>query len=234
MPPKPAGAQALGLSFKETVEALSSFLEVALHTILYLRQIYPPTTFARRRSHGVPVYQSRHPDVRAYVADVVHAIAREMGRGAVRRVTVVVKDTQGLPLERFIFDLEYMGLAAVEGRRDVKIAGAPTEDELGLMLRGFLIRLTALDSQLTDNPPDTTFAVVLETKDDVEPEGDADGFSPWAPAHPGDTLNPTPASAPGGQHAPLLPVRTVETGVIDIRLMVQECAAKTGVESLDI
>lgn len=57
------------------------------------------------------------------------------------------------------------------------------------MLRGFLIRLTALDGQLLDNPrafellsgelttADTTFAVVIETKDDMEPDAPADGVS---------------------------------------------------------
>jgi mitotic spindle assembly checkpoint protein MAD2B len=61
-------------------------------------------------------------------------------------------------------------------------------DELSLMLRGFLIRLTALDGQLEDNrgasrpalPQDvmkmtdchvgeTTFAIIVETLDDLEP-----------------------------------------------------------------
>lgn len=56
------------------------------------------------------------------------------------------------------------------------------------MLRGFLIRLVALDGQLLDNSGmfvlttgltsgDTSFAVAVETKDDLEPETPADGVS---------------------------------------------------------
>lgn len=56
------------------------------------------------------------------------------------------------------------------------------------MLRGFLIRLAALDGQLLDNAGecsrlrelttgDTSFAIILETKDDVEPETPNDGVS---------------------------------------------------------
>jgi len=33
----------------------------------------------------------------------------------------------------------------------ISLLGAPSADELSLMLRGFLIRLMALDSQLEDN-----------------------------------------------------------------------------------
>ena len=34
---------------------------------------------------------------------------------------------------------------------DRRLLGAPTADELSLVLRGFLIRLMALDAQLEDN-----------------------------------------------------------------------------------
>ncbi|ORY22038.1 DNA-binding protein [Naematelia encephala] len=230
-----------GLSFKQTAEAMTSFLEVAIHTILCIRQIYPSTTFTRRRAHGVPVYQSRHPQVRSYISEVVALIGKEMLAGNMRRVTLVVKtiDT-GLPLERFIFDMGYLDSSKrQEGHlRDAPLLGAPGVDELSLMLRGFMIRLTALDGQLEDNRGETTFAIVVETKDDLEPATNqpTDGsIPPWVPALQADTLRP-PSDDPDcvAEHEPLLNVRAVETGVIDIRLMVQECVAKTGVEHLHI
>jgi mitotic spindle assembly checkpoint protein MAD2B len=64
-----------------------------------------------------------------------------------------------------------------------------------------------------------------------------------------DTLKPPTSQDPPKHHEPLLHVKAVETGVIDvsvlgdclgeiadgeIRLMVQECVAKTGVEHLDV
>jgi mitotic spindle assembly checkpoint protein MAD2B len=61
------------------------------------------------------VYQSRHPEVRSYVAKVVAAIAKDMERGALRRTTVVIKCVAtGVPLERFIIDFGYMPLEGVE------------------------------------------------------------------------------------------------------------------------
>ena len=89
-------------------------MEIALHTLLCIRNIYPPTTFARRRAHGVPVYQSRHPQVREYISEVCSLLGKEVEKGVARRVTVVIKNTSGLPLERWIFDLGYLNIA--EGR----------------------------------------------------------------------------------------------------------------------
>ena len=89
-------------------------MEIALHTLLCIRNIYPPTTFARRRAHGVPVYQSRHPQVREYISEVCGLLGKEVEKGTARRLTIVIKDTGGLPLERWIFDLGYLAIA--EGR----------------------------------------------------------------------------------------------------------------------
>lgn len=73
--------------------------------------MYPATTFTRRRAHGVPVHQSRHPQVREYVAEVTSLIGKEMEKGNVRRVTIAIKTVDtGLPLERFIIDLGYLGM----------------------------------------------------------------------------------------------------------------------------
>ncbi|WWC62922.1 uncharacterized protein I303_105520 [Kwoniella dejecticola CBS 10117] len=234
-----------GLSYKDIADAIISFLEISLHTILYLRSVYPATTFARRRAHGVPIYQSRHPQVRAYITNVISSLAPEIHIGRLRRMTVVIKGVEdGLPRERMIFDMGY--LAELERLRDgrgteVGLIGAPNADELGLMLRGFLIKLNALDGQLLDNKGETTFAVVIETNDSLEPStntNDDGSVPPWIPALAGDTLHPPTSQDPEGttsaeKHEPLLNVKAVETGVIDIRLMVQECIAKTGVDKLD-
>jgi mitotic spindle assembly checkpoint protein MAD2B len=95
------------------------------------------------------VYQSRHPQVREYISEVCSLLGKEVEKGTARRVTIVIKNTSGLPLERWIFDLGYLNIA--EGReREAGLVGAPGTEELSLMLRGFLIKLTSLDGQLED------------------------------------------------------------------------------------
>lgn len=60
---------------------------------------------------------------------------------------------------------------------NIRIIGAPSSFDLELLLRGFLVRLCALDTQLLDNRGETTFAVVVETKDGLEPAHKGDGVS---------------------------------------------------------
>ncbi|KIR38509.1 mitotic spindle assembly checkpoint protein MAD2B [Cryptococcus deuterogattii 99/473] len=217
---------------------LSYKVEISLHTILCIRQIYPPTTFTRRRAHGVPVYQSRHPTVRTYISQVIASVGKEIHEGRLKRMTVVIKSVlTGLPVERMIFDIGY--LSGLDGRKDIGLTGAPNADELGLMLRGFLIKLSSLDGQLLDNngtyayyiaPRDLdanfrieecTFAIIIETNDDLAPSSNTtEDTGPWVPALAKDTLRPSQkedAECPE-KHEPLLSVKAIETGVIDVCL----------------
>ena len=56
----------------------SRTVEVAIHTILYIRQIYPADLFVRRKKYETPVYQSRHPGLNEYIAGAVKAISDEL------------------------------------------------------------------------------------------------------------------------------------------------------------
>jgi len=51
---------------------------VAIHTILYVRQVYPADLFVRRKKYETPVYQSRHPALNEYIAGAVKAISDEL------------------------------------------------------------------------------------------------------------------------------------------------------------
>ena len=53
-------------------------VEVAIHTILYVRQVYPAELFVRRRKYDTPVFQSRHPALNEYIAGAVRAITDEL------------------------------------------------------------------------------------------------------------------------------------------------------------
>lgn len=55
-----------------------SSVEVAIHAILYARQIYPPDLFVRRKKYDMPVFQSRHPALNEYISGAVKAITDEL------------------------------------------------------------------------------------------------------------------------------------------------------------
>jgi hypothetical protein len=55
-------------------------VEVAIHTILYVRQVYPADIFVRRKKYDTPVFQSRHPSLNDYISGAVKAIGEELVR----------------------------------------------------------------------------------------------------------------------------------------------------------
>jgi mitotic spindle assembly checkpoint protein MAD2B len=65
-------------NYHAVVSAFRDFLTVAIHTILYERDIYPRTSFLKARKYNYPVRQSRHPKVCKWIQDAVAAVEVEM------------------------------------------------------------------------------------------------------------------------------------------------------------
>ena len=65
-------------TYDAVVSAFSDFLTVAIHTILYERDIYPQSSFIKARKYNYPVRQSRHPKVCKWIQDAVAAVEVEM------------------------------------------------------------------------------------------------------------------------------------------------------------
>jgi mitotic spindle assembly checkpoint protein MAD2B len=49
-----------------------------MHTILYVRGVYPADLFVRRKKYDTPVWQSRHPDLNKYIVGAIRAVRGEM------------------------------------------------------------------------------------------------------------------------------------------------------------
>jgi mitotic spindle assembly checkpoint protein MAD2B len=115
---------------------------VAIHTILYVRQVYPADLFVRRKKYETPVYQSRHPGLNEYIAGAIKAIGDELAlvstsnlcvprrrknefsvlfsQGNVEKVVVVIKDKDEVALERFIFSIQTM-IAVESFNKDTRL-----------------------------------------------------------------------------------------------------------------
>jgi mitotic spindle assembly checkpoint protein MAD2B len=53
------------------VDILIDFLEVAIHAVLYAREVYPPFLFEQRRKYSVNIFRCRHPGVIQYIQRVL-------------------------------------------------------------------------------------------------------------------------------------------------------------------
>ncbi|KAH6856035.1 hypothetical protein B0I37DRAFT_442775 [Chaetomium sp. MPI-CAGE-AT-0009] len=91
--PEPASSEEDSLPLDHShilLTSFSSFLTVAIHNILYYRNIYPPATFLSTKAYNLPVHQNRHPKVCAWIRDAVDAVAAQLATGHVSRVAVVI------------------------------------------------------------------------------------------------------------------------------------------------
>ncbi|GAC76704.1 mitotic spindle checkpoint protein [Moesziomyces antarcticus T-34] len=164
------------LTYNQLISGIIDFLEVALHTILCLRSVYPFDVFARRKKYSHPCYQSRHPGLNEYISRVLAALRREIERSSVSKVILVVRpnvvaDAQSGnsasgstnesdanaadAYERFIFSLDYiLPSSLIDPRdRDLAISSNVTSAELELIFRGFMQKLMVVDGILYDIPP---------------------------------------------------------------------------------
>ncbi|MCJ1435208.1 hypothetical protein MMC27_004580 [Xylographa pallens] len=65
-------------NYQAVVAEFCEFLTVAVHTILYERDIYPRTSFISARKYNFPVRQNRHPKVCKWIQDAVAAVGAEL------------------------------------------------------------------------------------------------------------------------------------------------------------
>jgi mitotic spindle assembly checkpoint protein MAD2B len=183
-------------TYLSLLRTFSSFLTVAIHTILYERAIYPPSTFLSARAYNFPVRQSRHPKVCSWVNDAVAAVETEMLKGKVARVAVVIYSPDAEVMERFMFDVSSFPVVEFGERftefepRDGEERGEPKGKEkegegpvhvaeeppfkiatldIQEQLRATIRKLAYSASKLDPLPDDCTFTVTVELKPDAVP-----------------------------------------------------------------
>lgn len=172
-------------TYQSLLTTFSDFLVVAIHTILYERAIYPPSTFISTRKYNFPVRQNRHPKVCKWIMDAVAAVEAEMQKGTVNRVAVVIFSPDAKPLERFMFDVSSFpevpveeaftefeeGDDGVEGSTDghkgkgFRINIVDVEEQLRATMR----KLACCGGRLRPLPEGCSYTVVVELKEKADP-----------------------------------------------------------------
>jgi len=233
-----------GVNFLTFIRTFTDFLIVAIHTILYERNIYPRTSFLSARKYNFSVRQSRHPKVCKWITDAVSAVEAELLKGSAEHIAVVVFDTQDRPLERFMFDVSrFPVVPAAEhmtplDRRDdsgERLSVMPAVD-LEEQMRATMARLSDCGAVLKPVPEDCTFTVAVELRDESEPP--VGHPQAWIPVQPG--LQKTIRKDDDGRHADkgeevggvkTMPVRSVAAGDMLFEMWIEEGKAKYEVQS---
>ena len=157
-----------------TTAILCDFMEIAFHTILYTRRIYPPEIFERRRKFGIPVHLSRHPDLSKYLVDVVCGIQSWLEADTLQKVVLAVLGPQNQDnntpsvIERFVFNLTLSREQEQAGQR----LNLTQIQQLEEKLRASLLKLQVCDAKVPALPLGSTFTVLLYTDTDDQSKQD--------------------------------------------------------------
>lgn len=157
--------------------SLTSFLAVAVHTLLHHRRVYPPETFLLARAYNLPVRQSRHPAVCAWVRDAVAAAGAQIRCGAAASVALVLHAPGAFAVvERWVFELR--GVPALpdgDGRRHGQGDGEDAGEDgvnwadVDEALRGALRRVAYMGESIPPPPEGCTFSLAVELRDEALP-----------------------------------------------------------------
>lgn len=210
-------------TFRLLVTTFTDFLTVAIHTVLYERQIYPQTSFLSARKYNLSVRQNRHPKVCEWINDAVAAVETELLKGTVEQVAVMIYDSANKPREKFVFDVSRfptipdsdldttLERVDEDGENDNVLPLVDMEEQL----RGTMNKLAGSLSKLEPLPKDCTFTIVIHLKK----EGEAPMAHPqqWMPVQP---------RARNGEARPAAlttkPVRAVSAGVMEFETWIEQ------------
>ncbi|RLV95553.1 hypothetical protein DV515_00012836 [Chloebia gouldiae] len=146
------------LNFGQVVaDVLSEFLEVAVHLILYVREVYPIGIFQKRKKYNVPVQMSCHPELNQYIQDTLHCVKPLLEKNDVEKVVVVILDKEHHPVERFVFEITQPPL--------LSISSESLLSHVEQLLRAFILKISVCDAVLDNNPPGCTFTVLVHTRE---------------------------------------------------------------------
>lgn len=210
-------------TFRSLITRFTDFFTVVIHTILYERSIYPPTSFLSARKYNFSVRQSRHPKVCEWINDAVAAVEAELLKCTIERVAVVIYDKANTPRERFVFDLSRFPVVATSeldtnlervGESGQKEAVLPAID-MEEQFRATMSKLGSCGSALQRLPPGCTFTIVIELKGDCEPP--IGHPQPWMPVQPRE-----PGADGHNVSNKTMPIRAVAAGEMIFESWIEE------------
>ncbi|KAI4089022.1 MAG: hypothetical protein LQ348_002747 [Seirophora lacunosa] len=229
-------------TYQAVVSAFTDFLTVAIHTILYERDIYPRPSFLTARKFNCPVRQSRHPKVCKWIQDAVAAVEAEMLKCALAAVSLVIHapPPSCTPLERYVFSTAAFPSVPSSELLTSFTDETPPATDLPEQFRATIATLSTLSSSLSPLPSECSFTLMTELRDDAGVLAPLGPNTPWIAAEPtlqkqrknnADSSNETEVQGSskmgrdlGG--AKTTPVRNLESGAFALEMWIEEGRGK--------
>lgn len=191
------------------LDIFSEFLEVAIHSILCNRELYPAGVFERRKKYNVPVQICVHPEVNQYITQVVNGISEFNSTNQLEKVALVVCNKELQPLEKFILEINKPDMSQMQ-QTDRYLY------QLEQSLRSFLLKINMADSLLKPLPPDCTWTVHATTSESAAArrfDTNLENNFPWLEASEKETTM---------DNASILPLKSTTSPYINMQMYVEE------------
>ncbi|XP_064599148.1 mitotic spindle assembly checkpoint protein MAD2B-like [Liolophura sinensis] len=206
-------------STRVAADIMCEFMEVAIHTVLYMRGIYPSRVFSKRKKYNVPVQICQHPDVLKYVENIVEGMKCLLSENEMEKVVIVVTGEKQKPLERFVFDIAPSGQAGTQSDKYLF--------RLESSLRGFLLKLNVCDAMLTPASQEKTWTVHIHTKESAAAKLEQKALTqnfPWVEVDEDQLTLQKPN---------LVPLKATTSDLIKMQLYVEEASNKVEASNKD-
>ena len=129
------------------MENLITFLEVALHSILYERGIYPRSIFQKLKAYDIGIYWCRHPGVNEYISSTLNGLRDLYSKGFLKGIVMTTSEiSTGCTVDEIFFSLTCRGSEKI-GVRDTEENPAMLF-KLHQQLRSLLVRISTSINQI--------------------------------------------------------------------------------------
>uniref|UniRef100_A0A7S3K2D2 HORMA domain-containing protein n=1 Tax=Aureoumbra lagunensis TaxID=44058 RepID=A0A7S3K2D2_9STRA len=143
------------ISASDKASMFIEILEVCINTLLCIRGVYPEGAFVRQRAFGVTIYMSHHQALSEFISGQLMNAKTLFEKQVVERLALCIIAANTI-IEQYDFTLQL-----TPNTIDLNQSIRDTEDQV----RDFLIKLTALETQLHPLPIGATFTLLLHTRD---------------------------------------------------------------------
>ncbi|KAJ0765577.1 putative HORMA domain-containing protein [Helianthus annuus] len=135
---------------REASVLLAEFLQVAITSIIFIKQIYPTGAFERRRYMNLVVHRARHPQLHRYIHESLDAMVSYFEQGLIESVAVMFFDNRKIPIEKFVFKINVN-----------RVQGEMMEEDAHLesSMRSFLIKLSQSEPLLKGSAQDLRWEI---------------------------------------------------------------------------
>jgi mitotic spindle assembly checkpoint protein MAD2B len=95
---------------------LLEFLEVAIHSILYYRKLYPEEIFRKAQIYGISVYISQHPYLNNYIKNILICIKEliKENENNLKSINILHTNESDILIEKFIFQFNQLEINTPE------------------------------------------------------------------------------------------------------------------------